>query len=194
MVAKDFDSLTDEQSKLLKLFQWKVEKNLLTEGNNPEQGGKEPSVEDNEIDKEILKGAKMSDKDKAPEITLEDVLKQLGEQAEVLKSLQSENEALKAEKDAALEAELVEKAKGFEFVNEDQAPVLGKLFKSLEGEQLDVLLDVLKAAKEGIETKKKAEEDTEMFVQKSASGEGEGVDQPEDVLKAKVNAALGIKA
>lgn len=188
----DFDNLTEEQYIIFKMFQLQVEKNLLTgdvdskqEDNTPVNGEIHNSTQD-----KIPKGEKMSDVENAALVELK---KSLDAQAEILKSIQAENAVLKAEKEAKYEAELIEKAKGFEFVAEDKAEAVGKLFKSLDIENLGTLLEVFKSAQDVIADKKTEAQEADMFVQKSASGEGKDTSSAEDRV-ALVNKALGIKA
>lgn len=183
--SKDFDSLTDEQSKLFKLFQWRVEKNLLIGDEISKQGDKSPITENlNNL------GVNMTD-NVAPE-SLAKLEKALADQGEILKSLQEENESLKAEKEEAKFAEFVKQAKSFEFIAEDKAEGVAAMFKSLDKENLELLVDVLKSAKDAISAKAEEEANGEMFQQKSASGEGEGVVVEDDIRLALVNKALGI--
>lgn len=187
--------LTDDQFNYVVGLVSDFEKGLLS-GNSPEGDGVPEGTKI--VTKKTQKGEdnNMSDKDNQATMDELAVIKaSLQEQAEIVKQLKEENDILKAEKEAKIEAELIEKAKGFEFVSEEQASVVGKLFKSLDTETLTVLLDVFKSAQEKLVEKanedKVLDENEDMFVQKSASGESE-LPSAKETSVDLVNKALGL--
>lgn len=186
---KGFNKLSEEEQLKINCYQESVEKGLFT-GVTDSKQDKTPV---GDIKTEKGAGDTMSSKEN--EITLESVQKALEDQGAILKQLKEENDQLKSEKEAAFEADMIEKAKGFSFVSAENASAVGKLLKSLSTENLDVMLDVFKAAQEAIAAKveKKEEENADMFVQKATSVEDEPTPEAQAIRKAKVDAVLKAK-
>lgn len=187
---ENFNKLSKEDKVNLKLFQVEFEKSLLSKG-SPEDCIKGDNNPDNKTDP-IIGDQTMTEKDS---VKLEDLEKSLDEMKKNFETVQKANEALVAEKEGRIEKDLIAKAAEFSFVDEDSASPVGKLFKSLSEDDLAVLLNVLKAAQEAA-TKVEAEENVEdensdMFVQKGADGEGVALTNDEARI-ASVNKALGL--
>lgn len=182
MSVDEIYKLTDEQKLKIKLFQSEFEKGLLS-GNSPVEGEVEKDS-DESINKKVETQEKgenvnMSD-DKMVELE-----KAAKEQADLIKSLSAEVEKFKSEKADRIEKELTKAVGEFAFVEEGKEADLVGVLKALEGDKQDALLAALAKANAKI---KELEENADMFVQKSASGEGDYA--PEENLREKVSKAV----
>lgn len=176
---EDVQNLSDEQKLKIKLFQSDFEKGLLS-GNSPEG---EIEVGDQPVDKS--KSTPIESKGESKNMSEIDIEKAFAE-SELYKSLQAEIEMFKAREEERKDKELKEAIKGFDFIGEDKVEVVAGVLKALDEEKQGALIEVLAKANQDI---KEASENSEMFMQKSVSGEAEAL-SPSESLAEKVAKAI----